>query len=100
MNELPLDDLQSIGLTELNSGVSLLTRKDRKYLVPLALARRLVQENDLQVLEIDGRRTASTRPRSLVPPWWQMAAELPGQTNVPRSGREARCRVRGGGWVP
>ena len=57
MNELPVDSLQSVGLTELNSHASLLTRKDRKYLVPLAVARRLVEENDLHVLEIDGRRT-------------------------------------------
>lgn len=57
MNKLPLDNLESIGLNELNSDASLLTRKDRKYLVPLAVARRLVEESDVRVLEIDARRT-------------------------------------------
>ena len=57
MNNLPLDHLQSVALAELNSEAALLTRKDRKYLVPLALARRLIEENDVRVLEIDGRRT-------------------------------------------
>ena len=57
MNELPLDNLQSISLAELNRDASLLTRKDRKYLVPLPVARRLVEVNDLHVLEIDGRRS-------------------------------------------
>ena len=57
MNELPLDNLQSVGLAELNSEASLLTRKDRKYLVPLSVARRLVGQSDVRVLEIDERRT-------------------------------------------
>lgn len=59
MNELPLpvDNLQSIGLADLNSTASLLTRKDRKYLVPMTAARLLVAQGELQVLEIEGRRS-------------------------------------------
>lgn len=58
MNEvtLPLDQLEPIGLEALNGEASLLTRKDRKYLVPLALARELVGQDGLQVLQIDGLR--------------------------------------------
>lgn len=54
---LPLDKLEPIGLEELNGEASLLTRKDRKYLVPLALAQELVDQEGLQVLEIDGLRS-------------------------------------------
>ena len=57
MNGLPLGNLESVGLAELNSEASLLTRKDRKYLVPVSLARLLVDQSDVRVLEIDGRRT-------------------------------------------
>jgi len=54
---LPLDKLERIGLEELNGEASLLTRKDRKYLVPLALAQELVDQEGLQVLEIEGLRS-------------------------------------------
>ena len=57
MSGLPVSDLQPISLEALNSDASLLTRKDRKYIVPMSLARSLVVQGDLQVLEIDGRRT-------------------------------------------
>ena len=57
MNALPLDGLPSIGLADLNREASLLTRRDRKYLVPVSLARLLVDQNGLLVLEIDGRRS-------------------------------------------
>lgn len=58
MNEtnLPYDSMKSIGLEELNSSASLLTRKDRKYLVPPALINKLAARADLRVLEIEGRR--------------------------------------------
>jgi hypothetical protein len=57
MSDLPLTALESVGLAELNRDASLLTRKDRKYLVPGELAVRLVDESEVRVLEIDGRRT-------------------------------------------
>jgi hypothetical protein len=56
-SELPLDDLDSLSLDELNNVASLLTRKDRKYLVPLEVAEALVAQDGLRVLEIDGLRT-------------------------------------------
>jgi hypothetical protein len=48
-----------IGLAELNALAELQTRVDRKYFVPADLFRRLVAQLDdeLQVLDIDGRRT-------------------------------------------
>ena len=59
MNEqpLPVDALEPIGLGDLDNTASLLTRKDRKYLVPMAVARMLVAQRDLRVLEIGARRT-------------------------------------------
>ena len=54
---IPTDELPSIGLTELNGAASLLTRKDRKYVVPTAVARRLVSLGEFHVLEIEGRRS-------------------------------------------
>jgi len=54
---LPLDELASISLADLNDEASLLTRKDRKYLVSLEVARLLTAKDDLLVLEIDGRRS-------------------------------------------
>ena len=57
MNALPLDSLRSVSLAELNDDASLLTRKDRKYIVPLAMARDLLAHGELRVLEIDGRRS-------------------------------------------
>ncbi len=59
MNDLslPVESLTSIGLTDLNSTASLLTRKDRKYLVPISVARLLVAQGELQVLEIEGRHS-------------------------------------------
>ena len=48
-----------IGLDELLDLAELQTRVDRKYFVPAAVFRKLVERlrDDLQVLEIDGRRT-------------------------------------------
>ena len=57
MNAIPLDKLQPIGLDELNSDASLLTRKDRKYIMPVSMVRSLVEQDDLRVLEIDGLRS-------------------------------------------
>ena len=54
---LPLDNLEPIGLNELEAGAALLTRKDRKYLVPLAVAEQVISHDGLRVLEIDGRRS-------------------------------------------
>jgi hypothetical protein len=54
---LHLGDTPPITLDELNNEAALLTRKDRKYLVPMLLARLLVLQNDLQVLEIEARRS-------------------------------------------
>jgi hypothetical protein len=53
-----LDRLPAIGLGELDAAAALLTRRDRKYIVPLAIAERLVAEIEgrAQVLGIDGRR--------------------------------------------
>jgi hypothetical protein len=48
-----------IGLKELNALAELQTRVDRKYFVPAELFQRLIAElaDEMQVLEIDGRRT-------------------------------------------
>ena len=54
---LPLNELAAVGLDELNGTASLLTRKDRKYIVPLALARQLIAQGNLRVLEIEGLRS-------------------------------------------
>ena len=58
---LSTDHLASTGLTELNSAAGLLTRVDRKYLVPLERAQDLVNglTPDTRVLDIDGRRRFS-----------------------------------------
>ena len=58
-SKLPVDALEAVGLDELTGVASLLTRRDRKYLVPVAVAARLVAEPGLRVLEIDGLRTFS-----------------------------------------
>ena len=57
MTALPLDCLRPISLTELNTEASLLTRKDRKYVLPVAVARQLIAATDMRVLEIDGQRS-------------------------------------------
>ncbi len=54
---LPLEHLEPVGLAELETGAALLTRKDRKYLVPLAVAEQVISRGGLRVLEIDGRRS-------------------------------------------
>ena len=58
---LSTDHLASTGLTELNSAAGLLTRVDRKYLVPLERAQDLINglTPDARVLDIDGRRRFS-----------------------------------------
>ena len=58
---LSTDHLASTGLTELNSAAGLLTRVDRKYLVPLERAQDLVNglTPDARVLDIEGRRRFS-----------------------------------------
>lgn len=62
--------LSPVSLDELDAHAALLTRRDRKYLVPLGVAERLVGElvDRARVLEIAGRRcflyesATSTRP--------------------------------------
>lgn len=51
-------DLPPIGLAELTERAALMTRTDRKYLVPTTTARRLLRalQPDLRVLDIDGQR--------------------------------------------
>ena len=58
---LSTDHLASTSLAELNSAAGLLTRVDRKYLVPLERAQELVGglSSEARVLEIDGRRRFS-----------------------------------------
>ena len=54
-------DLAPIGLDELNDTAGLLTRVDRKYLVPLNIAQEMIDAlaPTARVLEIDGRRVFS-----------------------------------------
>lgn len=54
-----LRDLASVSLAELTERAALMTRTDRKYLVPAASAQRLLHalDGDVRVLEIDGERT-------------------------------------------
>ena len=54
---LPVDRLDAVTLAELNDNAALLTRKDRKYVVPVAVAVALADGPGLRVLEIDGLRT-------------------------------------------
>jgi len=59
MNELViLERLSPVGLDELDATAALLTRRDRKYLVPVAMAAEVVERlaDASRVLEIDGRR--------------------------------------------
>ena len=58
---LSADHLASTSLAELNDAAGLLTRVDRKYLVPLERAQELVGglSSEARVLEIDGRRRFS-----------------------------------------
>ena len=51
--------VEPIGLKQLNELAELQTRVDRKYFVPAAVFRRMIAElaGELQVLDIDGRRT-------------------------------------------
>ena len=53
-----LSRLPSVGLAELDAQAALLTRRDRKYIVPVAVAAQLLDalDADARVLEIDGRR--------------------------------------------
>ena len=53
-----LDGPAPVALDEMESTAALLTRRDRKYIVPLAVAAELVDrlEAACRVLEIDGRR--------------------------------------------
>lgn len=56
-------DLPPIGLAEIGERASLMTRTDRKYLVPVASAHRLLAalDGDVRVLEIDDARTFGYR---------------------------------------
>jgi hypothetical protein len=54
---LPISELDSIGLSDLNSTAALQTRKDRKYLVPLQQLEQIIAQADVSVLEINGLRT-------------------------------------------
>ena len=60
-DSLNADHLAPTSLSELNSAAGLLTRVDRKYLVPLERAQSLVDglTADARVLDIDGRRRFS-----------------------------------------
>ena len=60
-DSLNADHLAPTSLAELNSAAGLLTRVDRKYLVPLERAQELVGGliSEAQVLDIDGRRRFS-----------------------------------------
>ena len=60
-DSLNADHLASTSLAELNSAAGLLTRVDRKYLVPLERAQELVGglTSEARVLDIDGRRRFS-----------------------------------------
>ena len=60
-DSLNADHLAPTSLSELNSAAGLLTRVDRKYLVPLERAQELVGGliSEAQVLDIDGRRRFS-----------------------------------------
>lgn len=49
--------LQAIDLARLDTIAPLLTRKDRKYVVPTSLVEELISSQDLMVLEIDGLRS-------------------------------------------
>jgi hypothetical protein len=53
-----LDRLPRVGLDDLDAAAALLTRRDRKYIVPITTAERLVAALDgrCRVLDIDGRR--------------------------------------------
>jgi hypothetical protein len=57
--DAPLEHMPPIDLVELDATAALLTRRDRKYLVPIGAARRLVEllAPSGRVLAIDGRRT-------------------------------------------
>ena len=56
-NRLPIAELDAIGLADLDSVAALQTRKDRKYLVLLPHLAQIIERANLEVLEIDGRRT-------------------------------------------
>ena len=60
-DSLNADHLAPTSLAELNDAAGLLTRVDRKYLVPLERAQELVGglSSEARVLEIDGRRRFS-----------------------------------------
>lgn len=53
-----LGRLPAVGLAELDAQAALLTRRDRKYIVPVADAAQLIDavRDEARVLEIDGRR--------------------------------------------
>jgi hypothetical protein len=55
----PLDTRTPISLAELQSEAAFLTRRDRKYLVPIGEAQTLLAgiDDSVRVLEIDGRRS-------------------------------------------
>lgn len=57
MTRLPVDHLPPIGLDALNEEASRLTRKDRKYVVPLDVVAQVLEHDGLLVLDIDGRRS-------------------------------------------
>ena len=55
--QLPVAELDPVGLSELEGTAALQTRRDRKYLVPLAQLETILEQAKLTVLEIDGKRT-------------------------------------------
>ena len=51
-----VNELEPISLNHLEATASLLTRRDRKYLVPLVSVEEMLSRTEMQVLEIDGSR--------------------------------------------
>jgi hypothetical protein len=56
-HSLPIAHLDTIGLSDLDEAASLQMRKERKYLVPSGVLERMIEQADLRVLDIEGRRT-------------------------------------------
>lgn len=84
-----LGDVAPISLAELGERAALMTRVDRKYLVPLEVAASLLPALDggLRVLEIEGRRTFGYRSV------YYDTAELAGY-RAAATGRRRRFKVR------
>lgn len=92
MEVLRTGDLRPISLEELNAAASLLTRVDRKYLVPAHVAQGLVQAlaPRARVLEIEGTRSFSYARPTSTPLHWRATWPQPASAVVvSRSARAA-----------